>query len=530
MSQARIENGGMPGEGSPKEELALGRTSTFETSIAGNKVMSISPTIYEHENQNSERRSGSRAPLKWVVLVYFDRDNWGKLVDLSESGMRFEFAQPPLDRERVDFTFEAMGRLPASFGGEIISDSFQAAGDVRWTRDFERIAGVRFVNLAEGSREQIRKWISFESFTVTAPANAKTEEEAPISLPEALESVSAPSETLPTIYEDELHLDAEGADSSVEPLAYPASPVAEKIAQAPAFEDYAGAMAEEEKQLPEIPSSNPLMSRARRMGVTVGLAAMVVIGAIIVILPRHTHNVPAVERIPSPAVVDDETFGPQDSSAPGSQRPFLVEVLDANNRRWLLWFDNNNSKNAPTQAAYKSSLPFSTASIKGSGRPKQPAASPKPSAPHNFTLIAPEASRPQTNSSATNLPSPVAPVVRDESQPPLEAPIIDILNSPAIPSPGSVPVGGQVQVARLLKSVPPVYPPMARTSRVSGDVALDALIDANGNVTDLKFMSGPPILRQAAMDAVRQWKYDPARLNGRPVAIHLGLTVRFRFE
>jgi protein TonB len=71
---------------------------------------------------------------------------------------------------------------------------------------------------------------------------------------------------------------------------------------------------------------------------------------------------------------------------------------------------------------------------------------------------------------------------------------------------------------------------MARTSRISGDVALDALIDANGNVTDLKFISGPPILRQAAMDAVRQWKYDPARLNGRPVAIHLGLTVRFRFE
>ena len=56
------------------------------------------------------------------------------------------------------------------------------------------------------------------------------------------------------------------------------------------------------------------------------------------------------------------------------------------------------------------------------------------------------------------------------------------------------------------------------------------LTDANGNVTDLKFISVPPILRQAAMDAVRQWKYDPARLNGRHVAIHLGLTVRFRFE
>jgi protein TonB len=59
---------------------------------------------------------------------------------------------------------------------------------------------------------------------------------------------------------------------------------------------------------------------------------------------------------------------------------------------------------------------------------------------------------------------------------------------------------------------------------------LDAFIDANGNMTELKVVSGAPILRQAAIDAVRQWKYDPARLDGRPVPIHLGLTVRFRFQ
>jgi len=88
-------------------------------------------------------------------------------------------------------------------------------------------------------------------------------------------------------------------------------------------------------------------------------------------------------------------------------------------------------------------------------------------------------------------------------------------------------------LARLLKSVPPVYPPFARTRHVGGDVTLDALIDANGNVTELKVVSGPPILREAAMAAVQQWKYDPARLNGQPVAMHLGVTVRFvgsRFE
>ena len=107
-----------------------------------------------------------------------------------------------------------------------------------------------------------------------------------------------------------------------------------------------------------------------------------------------------------------------------------------------------------------------------------------------------------------------------------------ILTSHAAPKPlpASPPVGGQVQPARLLKSVQPVYPRMARSSHAGGDVTVDALIDKDGNVTKLEAVSGPPILRQAAMDAIRQWKYDAARLDGRPVAIHLTLTVRFHAE
>ena len=107
-----------------------------------------------------------------------------------------------------------------------------------------------------------------------------------------------------------------------------------------------------------------------------------------------------------------------------------------------------------------------------------------------------------------------------------------ILTSRASPNPVAPPppVGGQVQPALLRKAVRPVYPSIARSSHTGGDVTVDALIDANGNVTEVKVVSGPPILRQAAMDAIRQWKYDPARLNGQPVAIHLTLTVKFHPE
>jgi protein TonB len=91
-------------------------------------------------------------------------------------------------------------------------------------------------------------------------------------------------------------------------------------------------------------------------------------------------------------------------------------------------------------------------------------------------------------------------------------------------------VGGEVQEARLIKSVPPVYPRLAKANHVTGDVALDALIDNRGNVTDVKVVSGPTLLREAAMDALRSWKYEPARLDGRAVAAHLSITVKFRFQ
>jgi TonB family protein len=93
-----------------------------------------------------------------------------------------------------------------------------------------------------------------------------------------------------------------------------------------------------------------------------------------------------------------------------------------------------------------------------------------------------------------------------------------------------LPVGGDVKPARLIKSVPPVYPTIAKTQRVSGDVQLDALIDVTGNVASVKVISGPTLLHRAALDAVKQWKYTPALLNDQPTAMHLTVTVQFRTQ
>jgi len=99
-------------------------------------------------------------------------------------------------------------------------------------------------------------------------------------------------------------------------------------------------------------------------------------------------------------------------------------------------------------------------------------------------------------------------------------------NGPKVP----VPVGGEVNNAQLVSSVPPVYPQLAKTQRLSGDVKIDALIDESGRVTGMRVISGPAMLHQAAMDALKQWRYKPAMLNGNPVSMHLMVTIQFRLK
>jgi len=116
--------------------------------------------------------------------------------------------------------------------------------------------------------------------------------------------------------------------------------------------------------------------------------------------------------------------------------------------------------------------------------------------------------------------------------------IEEILNKPVakpptlkLPEkPDVVPVVSKVQESKLLFKVSPVYPELAVRARVSGTVVLAAIIDEEGNVQNLKVLSGHPLLTGAAVEAVRQWKYRPTILNGEPVSVSAVVTVVFRIE
>jgi general secretion pathway protein A len=85
-----------------------------------------------------------------------------------------------------------------------------------------------------------------------------------------------------------------------------------------------------------------------------------------------------------------------------------------------------------------------------------------------------------------------------------------------------------MQPAKLVSSRPPAYPVIARMENVAGPVVIDAVVDETGRVTDMKVITGSPLLTRAATDALHTWKYEPARLHGRPVVTHVQVGFNFK--
>jgi TonB family protein len=92
-------------------------------------------------------------------------------------------------------------------------------------------------------------------------------------------------------------------------------------------------------------------------------------------------------------------------------------------------------------------------------------------------------------------------------------------------TPLRIRVGGNVAAAKMTHQVMPVYPPVAKQAHISGTVVLHCIIGRDGSVQQLEFVSGPPLLMKSAMDAVRQWTYQPTLLNGKPVEVDTTVSV-----
>lgn len=600
--------------------------------------MLTSAAGHKHDWRTNERRSCSREPLSLIVLVFFGQNNWGKLIDLSEKGMCFQFEQPPTLKEPIEFTFEAMGCMSIPHETNAFGDSFQAAGRIVWTHEFERTAGVQFLNLPHRSRDQIRHWLSSTAGQASAPPpdavnvghtagltqelkkewdaewNRRTGQQASEPL-----VPKVPPSTFPkaTAQMDALHgtseLKLEELDSRLESLWQPEpavtpqpqlkqsvfhrQPEQEFEPQSPepqgfdtrlpqGFEQESAAQsqvpptAEEQtfwRTEPEASPQNlethasdaemvqavrahhrieqggfetplpfdapviPPHKESPRRGVTlrpkpqkarVGyvvavtcLGTLVVAAAVIGIATKSTEKGGLGEVASlAPESRIDSTADQQ--IATESTGPFLVEVLDTSSRRSVLWFTGDSHHDISTHEVQSPVLSAVSTVSRDPIVQERPAAGASKEPARDFTLASPHPAAGVNPSAVSSeaLAAPTiggAPIATDVSLP-------ANLPSPAAPLERTLPIGGEVQPARLIRAVLPEYPQLAKTNRVAGDVTLDALIDASGNVRDVSVISGPVFLREAAKAALKQWKYEPARLDGQPTAMHLTVTVKFK--
>jgi TonB family protein len=95
---------------------------------------------------------------------------------------------------------------------------------------------------------------------------------------------------------------------------------------------------------------------------------------------------------------------------------------------------------------------------------------------------------------------------------------------------GAVRAVGDIKPPTLIKSVEPVYPEIARQAQVEGSVIVEARTDEKGNVENVRILRSIPLLDQAAIDAVRQWKYEPMLIKGKPQKVVITVTVRFMLK
>jgi TonB family protein len=213
------------------------------------------------------------------------------------------------------------------------------------------------------------------------------------------------------------------------------------------------------------------------------------------------------------------------AAAAAPAKALQIEIVDLENHRWTI--------PAATGAAHGDSVgarseQLNEAAPSVGGAPRS-AATNVP-APNQNSVLGAAANSAADAGAATKSG---APLMLSLPETPISASgSIAIRATSMVPMPGDDGQSGQharnLRIGELTNLVEPVYPPDARQARLEGTVKLHVVVAANGEVQSFRTVSGPESLAQAAMTAVREWRYSPTLLNGKPVEMQEDVTFVFR--
>ena len=468
---------------------------------------------------STERRQQARKVPKDFTYIRVGEDSGGRVLNVSEEGLCFEALSPILYTESFPFWL--------SFN---LIDRIDGEGAVVWVDTAKRTAGIRFMELSEYAREQIRAWMSEPALEETAVSVDGTQViDLPLSGSETVELPLPEAETLEPVFHSELANVGEAAHPS---RLFTEGPTAEEDGDA----EWGRSPTQATPELTELVPWRRHLTAARMQFIR-GILVGVGVGAVIVLplfkymsirqkvasaveIPRGTNTVnagsltePAAKPVLEvPKSLSVAAVGSKSrTGATGASRTNLGEPIAGSQPL---------TTPAASSGAQKGSV------VKSPDNPRSAAGS----VPGNANGVSgvesgqatPTANR-EVQRGAENGATVTASTVTPAGSTPAAGPEVRRGN-PAQPP----PLGGDVRPPRLIKSATPAYPVLARTQRVSGDVQVDALVDTTGNVEAVKVLSGPLLLQRAAAEAIRQWKYTPGVLDGTPTPMHVTVVLKFR--
>src|SRR5580698_4170175 len=207
-----------------------------------------------------------------------------------------------------------------------------------------------------------------------------------------------------------------------------------------------------------------------------------------------------------------------DGTNAAAAKPLSIEIVDLSNHRWVIPASTGMNRASAAQPAETDGSSAAEAATPAKAEPSQGGATGGGVATANL---------------ATNAEKTGVPLVLSLPETPISA-----TGSVAISSQRSVPVpadgskaaqnGRNLQVGQLLNLVEPVYPAEAVQQKIEGTVKLHAVIGTDGAIESLAQVSGPQVLVNASMAAVRNWKYSPTRMNGQSIETQEDISFVFR--
>ncbi|MFY9531036.1 MAG: TonB family protein [Candidatus Acidiferrales bacterium] len=497
-----------------------------------------------------DQRRHLRQQVRSLTYIDLGQDNGGIVLNISEGGLAVQAAAILTGNHFPHMRI----KLPGS--GEWL----EASGEITWTSESGKEAGVRFVDISDDARFQIRQWVSAGGTAgefreergrradrgrevLAAPGSGAIRDTTPESFtPELVrrqqiqDSVSGGTER----GEEASRARDTGAMKNMTPESAASEVVVRQQMRDPAPDHIINSVRVARMLSGETDygSFGSLVEKRDHQGwllaVVFAILALISLvagmavgrGGLSEMLGKLSTqgNIPAAqspEEPPPPSSAAQEAGpSPSDSTNSTNSDVSQIEVVDTSNRRWLIPLKGAASKNGAASAdaagagAPSSIPPGSSASSSAEPTAAEPSGG-ATSAPDEKTENPPQ---PDAKGSASKGSVPIPREAPKRAPREANVTVRIWILSPAIPL---------EKVGQPIYRVDPIYPPEAAQQRIEGTVKLRAIIGRDGTVQSVGLVDGPPLLVPAAMDAVRSWRNQPTLLNGEAVELEEQIQIEF---